>query len=165
MSSSSKVVSSVTAGAKKEHSCQFLLRATDRWSHHTKIESGDRPVLDICSNSTTSSSRLFSGRACAVTSPDSCQGFTARAEFSSSSIFFDICNRIGSYKQTIMSMALWLVSWVFWQYKLSNVHDYPHQLIVKVGSKVKVIILTVYLFLPFLKWWFCFRYFALTFSS
>lgn len=51
------------------------------------------PVLEVWSNSTSSSNMLFSGRAWAVTSPDSCQGFCPRAAFSNSSIFFDICKK------------------------------------------------------------------------
>lgn len=108
MSSSCSVVSSVTAGAKKNKFMSQVFKNHKQF-HHFKINPGNLPVLDICSNSTSSSSKLFSGRACAVTSPDNCQGFSARADFSSSSIFFDIYNRVWSSNQNIMStVADWI---------------------------------------------------------
>lgn len=97
MSSSCRVVSSVTTGAeKKGHN--FLAFLTKTFSHFNSnhqitdiYHQSHLPILDVWSNSTSSSSMLFSGRACAVTSPDNCQGFSARATFSSSMIFCDIC--------------------------------------------------------------------------
>lgn len=114
MSSSCRVVSSVTAGAKENRFMSVFLRTTARQSHQFRIYPENVPVLDICSNSTSSSSKLFSGRTCAVTSPDNCQGFSARADFSSSSIFFDICNTIWSHNHIIMRMKLWLVLYRFY---------------------------------------------------
>lgn len=96
MSSSCRVVSSVTTGAEKKRTqYQFLTKPFSHFNINHQItdiyHQSHLPILDVWSNSTSSSSMLFSGRACAVTSPDNCQGFSARATFSSSMIFCDIC--------------------------------------------------------------------------